>query len=638
MRAEPVKASDRRFCEIPFRHAILAPEVFRSNLTVERESRCGRPKTGGAQGGEHEKVQALHPGRMAARVMSGLSFDAAAAHVTANDPAFELTKATIRGTDFTVFKNVPPHLRALAQAARGPQGDGAAEYLVYRAERWTYDSFCNDVKALAAALEVELGLGKGDRVAIAMRNCPELLMLILAISSIGGVTVFLNAWWTSEELDYALEDSGATVVFADGPRMARLQAITGLKARLVGVRDGEEAAPRGFTALCAPYRGADWPSVDIDTDDDAAIMYSSGTTGHPKGVVQTHRGAVNAVFTWLMQAVMAPLIDPPAPDAPPPPRPCGLVATPLFHVTATHPVFLLSLPAGAKLVLMDKWDAETAVQLVRDEAVTRFLGVPTQSADLLDAAQRMGAPLETLDYLGAGGAKRPAAQVGELAAQFPKAQIATGWGMTETNANGIGMAGADYIDRPGAAGRLYPPVQELRFLDDDGSDVPTGTLGEITVKSPCNMRCYLNKPEATAEVLQDGWLRTGDLGYIDAQGIVTIVDRKKNIIIRGGENISCLDVEGALHRHPAVAEACAFPVPDERLGEVVGAAVQLRQDQTATADDITGFLADHIAAFKIPQHLWLQRHPLPRGATDKIDRRGLAQRCIAEITPDEENA
>jgi acyl-CoA synthetase (AMP-forming)/AMP-acid ligase II len=209
--------------------------------------------------------------------------------------------------------------------------------------------------------------------------------------------------------------------------------------------------------------------------------------------------------------------------------------------------------------------------------------------------------------------------------------IATGWGMTETNANGIGMAGPDYVARPGVAGRLYPPIQALRFLDDDGQDVPVGEIGEITVKSACNMRCYLNKPEATAEVLQDGWLRTGDLGFIDADGIVTIVDRKKNIVIRGGENIACLDVEGALHRYPGVIEACAFPVPHDRLGEVVGAGLYTAPDMTPDLEQLRTFLAEHIAHFKIPEHFWLFETPLPRGATDKLDRRGLRQLCLSKL-------
>jgi acyl-CoA synthetase (AMP-forming)/AMP-acid ligase II len=214
------------------------------------------------------------------------------------------------------------------------------------------------------------------------------------------------------------------------------------------------------------------------------------------------------------------------------------------------------------------------------------------------------------------------------------AKPATGWGMTETNANGIGLVGPEYAARPDVAGRLYPPVQELRILDEAGQPLPVGAVGELTVKSPCNMRCYLNKPEATAEVLQEGWLRTGDLGMIDADGFVTIVDRKKNIIIRGGENIACLDVEAALHRHPDVQEACVFALPDAHLGEIVGAAVQLRPGAHTTPQTLQAFLATHIAAFKIPAHIWLFDTPLPRGATDKLDRRGLQARCLSWLQGD----
>jgi len=305
-----------------------------------------------------------------------------------------------------------------------------------------------------------------------------------------------------------------------------------------------------------------------------------------------------------------------------------LIVTPLFHVTATHPMFLLSLPMGARVVLMYKWGAEEAARLIDQEQVTRFLGVPTQTAELMDAARRLGRNLSSLEFLGSGGAKRPAAQVGELAQQFPHAAVASGWGMTETNAIGLGIIGPEYLQRPGAAGRLYPPLQQLRIVDDEGNPLPNGQVGELSVKSAANMRCYLNKPEETAEALRDGWLRTGDLALVDNDGYVTIVDRKKNIIIRGGENIACLDVEGALHRHPAVAEAGVFSVPDERLGETVGAGIQIRPGMSVTPQELHNFLADHIAAFKIPQYYWLREELLPRGATDKTDRRALRNQCL----------
>jgi acyl-CoA synthetase (AMP-forming)/AMP-acid ligase II len=557
------------------------------------------------------------------------AIEAAVAQLLATDPRFAVERVRIRGDDYTAFSNIPAHTRALLDRAAEPQASAGDPFLVFGAERQTYEDFRRQVNRLANALEVRLGVTKGQPVAIAMRNCPELMIAMMAITSLGAVAVFLNAWWTTEELDYALGDSKARIVFADGQRATRLAPLVdrhGLTT--IGVRDGEPSGAIAYSDLMTGASSAA-PSVEIDTDDDMAIMYSSGTTGQPKGVVQTHRGAMNAVQTWLMQVEIGALIEPPAPDAPAPLRPAFLVVTPLFHVTATHPVFLLGMAAGAKLVVMEKWDAELAVQLVEREQITRILGVPTQSADLMQAATRLGASLGSLNFIGAGGAKRPAAQVSELTRRFPAAQIATGWGMTETNANGIGLIGPEYHDRPNVAGRLYPPVQELRFLDDAGHEVLPGTIGEITVKSPCNMRCYLNKPEATADVLQNGWLRTGDLGSIDEDGIVTISDRKKNIIIRGGENIACLDVEGAVHRHPAVAEACAFSVPHDRLGEVVGIGILLKPGETLDAEALRSFLADHIARFKIPEHVWLLDGNLPRGTTDKLDRRALRQHCLS---------
>lgn len=557
--------------------------------------------------------------------MTAMTLEEAARHVTTTNPTFEVTQATIRGVNYSVFKNIPASVPKLLEISREAHGNGAAEYLVFQDERWTYDAFCSDVNRVARALQTELGIGSGDRVAIAMRNYPEFPILIMAISSIGAVVVFVNAWWTTEELEYALEDSGAKTVFADGPRLTRIKPLeAALDLRLIGTRDGEALADKTYSSLRDAVDDDGWIHHPIDTDDDFAVMYSSGTTGHPKGVVQTHRGATNAIFTWLMQLVMMPLIDPPEPDAPEAPRPSFLVATPLFHVTATHPNFLLGLAAGAKLTMLYKWDAEEAVRIIDREQITRMLGVPTQSVDLMMASRDMGVPLTSLTALVSGGAKRPAAQVAQLAESFPNAEPGTGWGMTETNAMGIGMGGEEYVQRPGAVGRLFPPLQELKFLDDDGVEVEPGKPGEITVKSPCNMRCYLNKPEATAEALQDGWLRTGDIGVIDDEGYVTIVDRKKNLIIRGGENIACLDVEGAVHGHPDVIEACAFAVPDARLGEIVGVAVHVRDGSLLTRDELRDFLAAHVAAFKIPEHIWFTHAPLPRGATDKLDRRALS--------------
>ena len=255
--------------------------------------------------------------------------------------------------------------------------------------------------------------------------------------------------------------------------------------------------------------------------------------------------------------------------------------------------------------------------------MTRFLEFPIQSTKLMDAGRRLGTPLDTLDYLGSGAAKRPASQVAKLQKAFPKASLAAGWDMTETNACSIDLNGNEYLDNLSAARRLYPPIQELAILDDDGQNFATKEIGELTVKSACTKRCDLNNPEATYEMLQNGWLRTGDLGKIDEDYIITIFDHNKSIVIQGCQNIACLDIEGALHRHPKIAGSCTFPVPDERLEEVVGAGVQICKGMQAIQEHLKAFFAREIAHFKIPKHIWIQTDPLPRDTTDTSDRRVL---------------
>ena len=549
--------------------------------------------------------------------------DEAAAHLVRTDPRFEVTETVIRGVRYRVFRNAPPHLRGLLQQARSVYDGG--DVLVYRDERWSYSRFCSEVCRVANALARDQGVRQGDRVAIAMRNFPELPILILAVNALGAVAVPMNAWWSESELTYAIEDCGARIVFADGPRhvlIARYAARQGLQ--LFAVRDAEGEC--SYAELRDGDAGEQWPEAAIDPDADFAVLYSSGSTDRPKGVVLTHRGAISTVYSWLLMRAMTPLVDG---AVPPSGRPLSwLIATPLFHVTALHAVFLQGLVNGAKLSLLYKWDAEEAIRVIKAEQVTRFVGVPTQSMDLLEAAARLGERLETLESIGAGGAKRPAVQVAQLAKAFPQAAVSTGWGMTETNSLGITLGGPEYLSNPGTAGRLQPPLQDMRIVDPDGNPLPPGEVGELLVKSPANMRCYLNQPEATAATLQDGWLHTGDLARVEENGLITIVDRMKSIIIRGGENIACLDVEDALHQHPAVAEACAFPVPDERLGEIVGAAVQPKADSLLTGRELVDFLSERVARFKIPERIWFRDQPLPRGGTDKLDRRAVRTECL----------
>ncbi|MEO0548438.1 MAG: AMP-binding protein [Pseudomonadota bacterium] len=564
--------------------------------------------------------------------MTALTAAEAVQHIVSTEEAFALEETDIRGITYRTFKNAPQHLRDLMATCLE---HGEADFLVFEDERYSFNDFYEQTNRLAQALRHDLGVQKGDRVAIVMRNYPEYLMAMMAITAIGGVVVFLNSWWTTEELEYGFTDSEAKLAFVDTQRADAMQPfVDQMGIRRIMVRSDVTDGTIGYQDLLARSPSADLPDTEIHTDDDMAVMYTSGSTGHPKGVVQTHRGAISAVMSWLIGVRIAEVLgtapEPPADENGEPYQTSGLITTPMFHVSATHACFLVGLASGAKIIMMYKWNAREAVELIEREKVSRFFGVPTMSADLIQAADEMGSSLTTLRSVEAGGAKRPAAQVGKIAKAVPHAQPSTGFGMTETNALGIGMRGQDYIDRPGATGRLYPPLQDMMIVDDKGAEVANGTVGELIIKSPANMRCYLNKPEATAETLKDGWLYTGDLAMVDDEGIVTIVDRKKDMIIRGGENISCLEVDAALHMHPDVAEAAVFSVPHERLGEVVGAGVMLKPGKTLSEDAFKAFLQPHLASFKVPEQIWFLSEPLPRGGTEKTDRRALRTACLGE--------
>ena len=553
-------------------------------------------------------------------------------HVTENEPLFAVEEVDIRNVRLKTFANAARHIGALMDYC---DEYGDAEFIVFEEERYSYNDFRSQVNRLARVLKTQFGVSKGDRVAICMRNYPEYLTAIMAIASLGGVIVFLNSWWTTQELEYGFTDSGAKLVFTESSVAKRMEPIAGRLGLTQILVRSEGSSSNAYNGLIDAVPVADIPVVDVNTDDDMAIMYTSGSTGHPKGVVQTHRGAISALMSWLFAVRIAELTgltpDMPKDESGADLPMCSLITTPLFHVSATHACFFMGLILGAKLVMMNKWDAEVAVNLIEGEKVTRFFGVPTMSADILNTAASMGKTLGTLRHIDAGGAKCPASQVAKLAKGFPSAEPRSGFGLTESNALGLGIGGEEYLSQPGAAGRLYPPLQEMRIVNDTGEELPIGDVGELILKSAANMRCYLNKPEATAEALKDGWLYTGDLAVVDKEGLVTIVDRKKDIIIRGGENISCLEVDAAFYLHPSVSEAAVFSVPDERLGEVVGAGVVLRQGHTLTQNDLQDFLRAHLAAFKVPEKIWFLDH-LPRGGTEKIDRRALRAEYISETS------
>ncbi len=554
-----------------------------------------------------------------------MDYAEAVAAVTAAGAPFETVSVEVDGREVTAFAHAPATLRDLV---RGTRARGEATFLVYEDERWGFARFHDEVAALATALIVRYGVGPGDRVAVAMRNYPEWVVSFAAITSIGAVSVSFNAWWTDEEVDFALGDCAPTVLIGDVERVERARAACARRGvALVGVRcpPDTEGATR-WEDVVVP--GAPLPDVAVSGDDDATILYTSGTTGHPKGAVSTNRAVVQALFGFACRSAVDRLRaggGAAGADGPPPVPPVFILVVPLFHVTGCVPVMLSCLVGGLKLVMMRKWDPDRALELIERERVTNFVGVPTQSWDLL-AAPRFGEfDTSSLRGVGGGGAPAPPELVKRVARGFPSASPGIGYGMTETNAYGPQNGGTDYLSHPTSTGRATPILQ-VEVRDPDGRAVPVGQRGEIWFRGPNLIRGYWNNPEATAEVLVDGWLRSGDIGRIDEEGFVYVEDRAKDMVLRGGENVYCAEVEAVLYEHPAVHEAAVFGVPHERLGEEVAAAVMLRSDAdgaATTAEQLQGHVAEHLAAFKVPTKLVLWSEPLPRNASGKILKREL---------------
>jgi long-chain acyl-CoA synthetase len=492
-------------------------------------------------------------------------------------------------------------------------------------ERLTFAETYAAASSVARAL-VAQGIARGDRVGIAMRNSPAWIVLYMGIVMAGGVATLLNGWWQSEELAAAMADVDCALVFADAPRVARLRAVPGLKARIVGIDDTRPLQEALGEVIAAGQ--PDTPLPVVGPDDHATILFTSGSTGQSKGALSDHRGVVQGTFGFLSQAIMM-LAIATADGNPPQGQPATLLNLPLFHVTAEVAVFLQSFALGRKLVLMPKWDAEEAMRLIAAERVTYFVGVPLMSFEMLTHPNRANYDLSSVTDFAAGGAPRPVEHVRRIDAELEGAPL-IGYGLTETNAVGSGNWRSNYLAKPNSAGRPSAPLVEIAILDDAGASLAQGQHGEIGIRTAANFLGYWNNPAATAAAFTaDGFFRTGDIGYLDEDGYVFIVDRKKDIIIRGGENIACQEVEAALYSHSGVAEAAVFGLPDERFGEVPGAVVHASDGAALTQEELRVFLAEHLAAFKVPGRIWISVAPLPRLGTEKIDKVALRQQYRA---------
>jgi len=550
-----------------------------------------------------------------------LSYEDAAAAVTAPGERYEVETVDVAGVPMRAFKHAPSSLREIFATARDR---GEETFLVYEDERWSFAEVMTHVDAMAALLVDHYGVAPGDRVAIGMRNYPEWVIAFAAITSVGAVSVSLNAWWTPDELDYALDDSAATVLIADIERVERAAAACErLDCRILAVRaSGDLPAGVDRWENIRPL-GAPMPEVTVTPDHDATILYTSGTTGHPKGAVSTHRAVVQALMGFGCKTVLDRLRRPPTAEAAANALPPAFILiVPLFHVTGCVPVMLSCFASGLKLVMMYRWDADRALELIERERVTNFVGVPTQSWDLLESPRFATTDTSSLVSVGGGGAPAPPELVKRVASSFKAGKPNIGYGMTETNAYGPGNSGQDYIDHPTSTGRATP-ILELAVRDPDGNDLPVGERGEIWFKGPHLIRGYWNKPEATAETIVDGWLRSGDIGRVDDEGFVYVEDRAKDMVLRAGENVYCAEVEAAIYEHPAVYEAAVFGVPHERLGEEVATVVYVRPGHELAVADLQAHIGQRLASFKVPSIVKIVHEALPRNPAGKILKREL---------------
>jgi long-chain acyl-CoA synthetase len=558
-----------------------------------------------------------------------MSIQQAHALISAPGAITEVEEVDIRGVKTKVWKNLPPSLRAVLEASRA---HGERIFLVYEDERVSFEAFHRAVAALAAELARQ-GVAKDDRVAVVMRNIPEWVVAFYAAAALGAVVTPLNAWWTGPELEYGLTDSGSKIALMDAERYERLtEHLPNCPdlARVYVCRAREEIAHPLVTKLedviGAPevygeLADGPLPPAEIGPDDDATIFYTSGTTGKPKGALATQRGVNSNIFTAGAAGARAFLRRGEAPPAPDPtgPQRSSLISVPFFHVTGCMAVLNPSLFGGAKLVMMHKWDVIRAFELIEREKIQSAGGVPTIAWQLIEHPARADYDLSSLESVAYGGAPSAPELVRRLRETFPKSQPGQGWGMTETCATVTSNAAEDYTNRPDSCGPAAAVCElEIRDPADGVTVLPPGQVGELWAKGPMVVKGYWNKPEATAQTFVDGWVRTGDLAKLDEEGFCFIIDRAKDMLIRGGENIYCVEVENALYDHPAVMDAAVVGIPHRTLGEEPGAVVTLKPGMHATEDELRAHVAERIAAFKVPVVIKFWHEVLPRNANGKI--------------------
>ncbi|MFA7587129.1 MAG: class I adenylate-forming enzyme family protein [Novosphingobium sp.] len=541
--------------------------------------------------------------------------------LTAPGGPLETVPFTRDGVTLSAFKAAPASLPDLFAHFCAQHGD--APFLVDGDVRLSFAQTHAIARRVACGLVARHGVRKGDRIGLAARNSANWIIVWMAILMAGGCATLLNGWWTGEELADGVALTGCMMVLADPQRAARLDGHE-CGAWIVAFDHGAPEA--GLAPLLPSDDGDECPLPVLCADDLATILFTSGSTGTCKGAVSDQRGAIHGALSYAAQNLMIFTLlgqDGQAPAG----QPSTLVNLPLFHVTGEVAVLLLSFIIGRKLVLMPRWDAHEAMRLIEAERITYFVGVPLMSYEIATHPERDRFDLSSCKFFAAGGAPRPVDHVNRLRTALPHAYPLLGYGLTETNAAGCGNYNQNYLAKPGSTGPASRPLMEIAAFDATGKALPHGQTGEIAIRSLANFRGYWDNPQATTEAfLPDGWFLTGDLGYLDEDGYLFIVDRKKDVVLRGGENIACIEVEHALYAHPGVAEASVFGLPDARLGEVPVAVYQPKPGHDVVEEDLRGFVAEQLAAYKVPVRIWRENASLPRLGTEKVDKRALKAR------------
>ncbi|WP_062270582.1 class I adenylate-forming enzyme family protein [Endozoicomonas arenosclerae] len=542
---------------------------------------------------------------------------------------FEMEDTQNNGIQYRSFKNAPATLTEIYEASTA---FGDAPFLVYQDETYSFKEVFELSQKLSASL-VQQGVKKGDRVAIAMRNCPEWVIAFIAATSAGAIAVALNSWGEADELEYGLSDSGASLVFVDGRRLELLSdKLDDLGVKAVAVRVDGELPANTQSWQQVVESGASAPSVQISSEDPAFIMYTSGTTGRPKGALTSHRAAGQAIMCGSMAGMVVASQHPKTverlmargkPTA-------IMLSLPLFHGSGLITVIFNALRGGTKVVMQAKWDPEDALKLIEKEGVGTLSGAAKMIWDLLEHPEFDKYDTSSIFSMTGVGAAQPETLVKDILNTFPDNFLGTGYGMTESNMFATLNTGPAYQENKDSVGLPYP-VTDIKVVDDQGKELPVGEVGEICIKGPTLVDGYWGKKEATEGTIIDGWLHGGDIGYLGENGLVYVCDRKKDMVIRGGENIYCVEVEAVINAHTDVDECAVFGVPHERWGEELAVTLKLKGNSELSEEDLKEHVSRHLAKFKVPAYVHIASESLPRNAMQKILKHEVRRQYLEKL-------